>query len=293
MIEIARGLVRFFSRSLDILPGKFKVTVLRLLPGKLKKIVIRYGGPKVILWNSISGTIKLKSSPNDDFYQMWAVGELDAWELETLSVWRSLCIGAEVVVDVGAYVGAYGLVAAMEGGAKQVWSFEPNPEAQRVSEENFALNQVSVDIFPVALGSSNGRARLYTPRERTLSSSSNLASFSNVGDWVSDQSVEIRTLDSFLQAGMNKRIKAIKIDVEGYELEVLRGSSKILHEHKPVLILECLELMKLLEIEKYLDRFGYGSGVPLDGIRHTADLNSDEQNSLCARNYSFTPFQLS
>lgn len=121
MIKVARIFVRFVSRSLDILPGQSKVFILRGLPSRIKKIVIRYGGPKVICWNSIAGPIKLNVSPDDDFYQMWAIGELDAWEQETLSVWRSLCMDAELVVDVGAYIGAYGLVAAKEGGGPNMY----------------------------------------------------------------------------------------------------------------------------------------------------------------------------
>jgi hypothetical protein len=67
------------------------------------------------------------------------------------------------------------------------------------------------------------------------------------------------------------------------------GSSRVLLDHKPLIILECLTHENLEEIEKYLEKFQYGAGIPLDGIRHTREMQALTQNSTIARNYCFRP----
>ena len=73
--------------------------------------------------------------------------------------------------------------------------------------------------------------------------------------------VPLDTLDNALKA--EKRIDVIKIDVEGYELEVLRGAAAILEQHKPLLYFEMIpdytkeRLISIDDFNSLLEPYGY------------------------------------
>jgi len=125
-----------------------------------------------------------------------------------------------VFVDVGANVGAYSL-RAIARGMKAV-SFEPNPENVRLLKRNAELNDLTADVREFALGSSDG----------TVNISQNGAT-SRIGNEIKGVDVPLKTLDSFELP----RVDLLKIDVEGYELEVLRGAKQTLARcHPPIMI---------------------------------------------------------
>lgn len=125
-----------------------------------------------------------------------------------------------VFVDVGANVGAYSVRAAAKG--MTVHSFEPNPETLPVLRRNAEINKVTLDINEVALGSTTGTVGF----------------FSNGGTsrvtMAGDREVPVRTLDSFAYP----RVDVLKVDVEGYELEVLKGARETLARCHPAIMIE-------------------------------------------------------
>ena len=126
-----------------------------------------------------------------------------------------------VFVDVGANAGAYSLRALSRG--MKVFSFEPNPENVRLLKRNAALNDLSIEVFDYALGESEGRAKL-----------SQNGATSRIGGEIEGMEVAVRTLDS-LQL---PKVDLLKIDVEGYELEVLRGARRTLERCHPAMMIE-------------------------------------------------------
>jgi FkbM family methyltransferase len=126
----------------------------------------------------------------------------------------------KVFVDIGANVGAYSLRAAASG--MEVHSFEPNPENIKVLKRNAELNQLSIDLLEYAIGSSTGTVKL-SPNGAT--------SRITEGDGIE---IPIRALDSFNLP----KVDVLKVDVEGYELEVLRGAEGTLERCRPVLMIE-------------------------------------------------------
>ena len=75
--------------------------------------------------------------------------------------------------------------------------------------------------------------------------------------------VRARPLDAILQEASASRVDVIKIDVEGAELLVLRGSRQTLSEHSPILIVEMIERQlramgtSKAEVTEFLGSFGY------------------------------------
>jgi FkbM family methyltransferase len=126
----------------------------------------------------------------------------------------------DLFADVGANVGSYTILASGVVGCRTV-AFEPDPASAATLERNIKLNKITdrVEIRLTAVGARPGVARFST----------GLDTMNHVVDSAeqSGRNVFIETLDSVLIG--NRRIPAlIKIDVEGYEDEVLRGAKAIL-----------------------------------------------------------------
>ncbi len=137
------------------------------------------------------------------------------------------------VVDVGANHGMFSLEAAhLTGPEGIVHAFEPAPATRRILLGNLAENGLTtVSVFPFALGESPGAARLRVHRE--LSGLNSLADHDitwNQETLHADEIVEVHvtTLDAHANAERLGRIDFLKIDVEGFELGVIRGARGLL-----------------------------------------------------------------
>ncbi|MEZ4254457.1 MAG: FkbM family methyltransferase [Polyangiales bacterium] len=139
----------------------------------------------------------------------------------------------DVFVDVGANVGVYSVLAATKVGAKgEVWAIEPDPASAERLAENFELNALDPKrILRVIAGATAGQARFDVGRDV-------------VGSVVPEgrdggESLEVRPLDACFPSP--RHIDAIKIDVKGFELEVLKGAAALLVERRiGVLLLEMI-----------------------------------------------------
>lgn len=135
------------------------------------------------------------------------------------------------VVDVGAHVGQFSLlISALHPGARIV-AFEPMPEAAATWRRLFDGNGHAV-LHTVAIGARTGSATLHVSA-RTDSSSllpigdGQRSAFPGTGE-AGTMQVEVTPLGAFLSAGDIVRPALLKIDVQGYELEVLRGAESLL-----------------------------------------------------------------
>lgn len=130
---------------------------------------------------------------------------------------------AHTVIDCGANVGD--MTAVMAEGGATVHAFEPNPHACSVLRKKFEHNP-RVHIHEAAVHVSNGTLRLYLHENSSQdevywsNGSSLLADKPNVSD---ERFVEAQTVDlaAFIDA-LPGRIRLIKMDIEGAEVEVLR-----------------------------------------------------------------------
>jgi FkbM family methyltransferase len=115
----------------------------------------------------------------------------------------------DVVIDVGANIGAYTVQASKKvGDGGLVLSFEPEPENLRILEKNIAINNCfNVRIFPYALSDTEGKTELFL-REAP-------GSHSILGGSEAVVSVPARRLDSVIGESSIDRVKVLKIDVEG------------------------------------------------------------------------------
>jgi len=120
----------------------------------------------------------------------------------------------DVFIDVGSNVGSYTILSSAEIGAKTI-SIEPVPSTFDFLANNISLNNISglVDAHNIALGARNGSIRFTTTQDTV-----NHVAINNEKDLIE---VQVNTLDSVIKE-INPCL--IKIDVEGYESEVLKGA---------------------------------------------------------------------
>jgi FkbM family methyltransferase len=137
----------------------------------------------------------------------------------------------DTVLDVGANIGLVTLrLSKRVGSSGTVHAFEPNPAiADRLAASLRASNARNVKLHRIALGDVRGTAQLHIPNRNA-----GMASLVD-GRFVDNETCEVAVccLDD-LELGT---IDFIKIDVEGFEENVLRGFSRALQHHPPKIIL--------------------------------------------------------
>ena len=131
-----------------------------------------------------------------------------------------------VVVDVGMSVGDYSVLSAVRGA--RVYGFEPLTENVAMAEELARENGVEdrIRISPVALGDTAGTSPVAVDHGMVTTGHSR-----------SDRSVPFERLDSALR-DVADRISVLKIDVEGFEIPVLKGGAETIRRSRPKIVIE-------------------------------------------------------
>lgn len=145
---------------------------------------------------------------------------------------RALSSGAGSV-DVGAHCGSILKHLVRLSPAGSHWAFEPIPHLAAQLDNRFP----NVHVEQIALSDHSGRADFrYIP---AASAHSSLLTRREIetGKSVRVLNIRVRRLDDIIPVAVP--IAFIKIDVEGTEADVLRGSTKILQRHRPVVVFEC------------------------------------------------------
>lgn len=161
-----------------------------------------------------------------------AAGE---WEPYTAELFRDALEPGSVVVDGGAYLGFYSVLAAREvGPAGRVYSFEPNRRTFSYLRRNLADNEVEdrVLAFRAGLGDRLARRRFYLGDDDASRSS-----FFRPPGWTGYTEVPCSDLDRMLRS---ERVDVIKLDLEGGEVAALRGMRRTLARSRDArLFVEC------------------------------------------------------
>jgi FkbM family methyltransferase len=137
-------------------------------------------------------------------------------------------------VDVGAHLGLYTHAALAR--QMRVVAVEPHP---RLAQNLRRLFAPDVTVLSCALSDRTGRSTMYLPTQggRELDARGALEEAANQGYALHQIEVETITLDAL---GL-RDVAAIKIDVEGHELAVLRGGQQLLRRDRPTLLVEVEE----------------------------------------------------
>ena len=197
----------------------------------------------------------------------------------------------DVFIDIGANIGTYSLSASAylnrsEGGI--VYSFEPVKHVYEKFKKNIELNHVE-NIVPnkVALFEENTTLELFVSSNENLGMSSMFHHDTESGEI---ERVKAIKLDDFIASNQIRKVKLIKIDIEGAELFALKGMANTIRQFKPTVLIEISESVlgensaSGKEIFKMMENHGYSPYI----IEPTGDIKSyDSDSDKKATNYVF------
>lgn len=187
-----------------------------------------------------------------------------------------------IVVDVGANIGETTMrLAQLVGPLGFVHSFEPNSITFSKLARNIALNTfTNIRINSVGLGDKNEERLLGV---QVLSNRGGARVFRNLSG---GHAIQVIMLDEYLAHQQVTPVNLLKIDVEGFELHVLRGAEKTLQKFRPLLFIE-LDDNNLRDqgdsaqrLVKYLEDLGYSiadavTGSPVRSDQSFANCHTD------------------
>jgi FkbM family methyltransferase len=153
---------------------------------------------------------------------------MDTYEPETTRIFQETVKPGMVVIDIGAHVGYYSLLAAkLVGTAGKVFAFEPEPDNHALLLKNIDLNGYNnVVATRMAVSDRMGSSVLYL----TDLDSGRHSMFHHGLPERGSEEVEVTTLDAFLESEGWPTVGLIKIDVEGAEITVLDGMTRLVGE---------------------------------------------------------------
>jgi FkbM family methyltransferase len=165
------------------------------------------------------------------------VARTGSYEPEVSATLRKLLPPGATFVDIGANIGWFSLLAAsLVGPTGRVIAIEPNPRNVALLRQSAKDNGFdNIDVVAVALGERAGAAALETD-----GSNGRLIPIEGPPSHAVEASFVVATypLDTVLNEVGATRVDAVKIDVEGAEPLVIRGSTRTLSESRPILISE-------------------------------------------------------
>lgn len=216
-------------------------------------------------------------------------------ERATTDLFERVIKEGDVVVDLGANIGYFSLLAAKLVGSKgRVFSFEPEPKNFSYLKKNIEINNYNqVSAFQKAVSNKNGKTKLYIcdydTGHHTINQYEGVEAYSR-GRETKKHFIDIETitLDDFFK-GKEEKIDVIKIDVEGAEMLALLGMDRILKENKNIkmfveffpLLIEKMRSFPKEFLRKIFEDYGFSIYVIPDdydsSIREIKKMNSIEE----------------
>lgn len=181
------------------------------------------------------------------FYWATVKFNLSESELKYIDV---IAKGNKVSIDIGSNIGLYSYRLAQI--FSKVYSFEINPE---MSKDLKTYNSEKVEVICVGLSSRIEHTTLYIPvaknQELTGWAALDPKNYPNP-DWCIEKKVLVSTLDSYNM----QEVEFIKIDVEGHEVEVLKGALNTIVSNRPTLLIEIKE-DNLSKVKSFFSTLNY------------------------------------
>lgn len=170
---------------------------------------------------------------------------------------NSIDLDGTDIIDIGANNGNFTIeFSELTGDKGRVFSFEPQRIIFQQLCGNVFMNGIdNVFAYNLAIGEDNSKTQI----DRPDYFSNDFVNFGDVSiennESKNSEPVEVRKIDSF-EFGV---VKLIKIDVQGYEVSVIKGAIETINKHRPIIF---------IEVEDHqLRKFGYSENDLLNLIR--------------------------
>lgn len=212
------------------------------------------------IWTRVPGGEVL--APLDDHVgrSAYYAGDLDR---KVTWICSKLVKNGDTVLDVGANLGLVTMWLSFLAGSKgAVHAFEPNFDRQDILEQVIKRNCLSnVCLHPIGLGERESVHILRVPARNMGMGTLNWNKDLGI-DQIREYRVRVRPLSRILEQESITKIRLMKLDVEGFELNVLKGAETYLRNHQiDAILFELNDPSNSFyqeEIIKYLDSLDYG-----------------------------------
>lgn len=233
---------------------------------------------------------------NNAFYweteMFWAGFENFNYEKKTRLIWCRLSKSSKTILDIGSNSGWFSVMAKAYNSNTTVHAFEPQPNIFQVLKKNNEVNGFDIFCHQLALSDKEGEFPFYNTGANSFTSeNTNHGSLNK--DWRPEKQhsifVQVDRLDHFLHENQILQVDLIKIDVETYEYEVLKGYGTMLELHLPIILLEIQDRELGDKVASLYSRgtVKFFQIDESDGLREVSRLG--ENSSQASRNYLICP----
>jgi FkbM family methyltransferase len=170
------------------------------------------------------------------------------WNDSVVNIMKVILEKNDIFVDVGAHIGYLSLIASkIVGNTGKVYLFELQPDLYRdCILPNIFDNKIS-NIIPYNCAVGNTRSIVSFTKPELYGFNLDYLNYGQVQTKLKVEDTDVKVLCNPLDGMISEKVKLIKIDVQGMELEVLKGSKNIIRRHKPYII---------IELEWYVKNYG-------------------------------------
>lgn len=226
-------------------------------------------------------------SPGDGIGRALYWRGIHEWEAASIRPFLALARAAGHFLDIGANTGVYTLMATAVNPRLTAVAYEPVPRIHARLQKNVEINGLGdrCTVRGVAVANGARRARLHVPGVPLPSSSSLLEQgyHGKAGELVE---VDVVTVDA--EQEERPRVDLVKIDVEGFEDQVIEGMAKTLAADRPVVLCECNPDGPYQAVERLMRSHGYRF-VHLRDPAPVATAGIEPDGTERERNYLFVP----
>jgi FkbM family methyltransferase len=178
----------------------------------------------------------------------------------------------DIIVDIGAHIGAFSVYAAKRASGGRVYSYEPNEENYRILTKNITLNGLkNVSLFNKAVAGKTGTSQLFIRKTNSM--------HSIYGSPTSEKiEVPTLTLNDIMSENMLHKVDFLKIDAEGAEYDILLNTPYEILTRIDKIVLEYHDYLghnhKRSELENHLERSGFNVSIQKRPASRSARIGS-------------------
>jgi FkbM family methyltransferase len=195
-----------------------------------------------------------------DFIQNTQLSTGSFYEFEILQRLDRYLSNNSVVIDIGANVGNHTVYWGKITKVKKVYAFEPIKTTFNILLKNIEINNLigKVKIYNVGLGDKTAKGAI---KEYYIN---------NIGGTVisedDDGDIELNVLDNFYEIIEEPMIDFVKIDVEGFEKNVISGANNFFYKHRPIVFIETFPGVNEYDfVYEFFGRLNYNLPIKYNG----------------------------
>lgn len=203
---------------------------------------------------------------------------IKGYEYPVVSIFTELIKDADVMLDCGANIGYFSLLAAKVNPSIKVYAFDPMPAALHFLERNISLNGLedNIEVLPIAIGKSEGQAEFFVSKNhKALWLDHHIGGSSTMSrprdEYSETITVDVDSIDRVVHAHSISSVDLIKMDTEATEDKVIEGAWAILSKYRPTVICEVIPGRIEGKIEKLMKELEYVSYFSGDDGLHKID----------------------